>query len=119
MTSLNTLHCQPLLQRTGTLSSALHLSNSTCCETWNICEANGISRADEMFEASSLTANSIQKAPYTSEAKNSAFNLRFGTSPYTWYAENPERGARFASAMAGYVQSTLFQTHITFGEYYF
>ncbi len=62
-------------------------------------------RADEMFEASSLTANSIQKAPYTSEAKDSAFNLRFGTSPYTWYAQNPERGARFASAMAGYVQS--------------
>ncbi|KAI1312683.1 putative O-methyltransferase [Xylaria venustula] len=60
--------------------------------------------ADEMFEASSLTANSIQKAPYTSEAKNSAFNLRFGTSPYTWYSQNPERGARFASAMAGYVQ---------------
>ncbi|KAI6777703.1 O-methyltransferase [Emericellopsis cladophorae] len=60
--------------------------------------------ADEMFEAASMTATSIQKAPFTSEAKNSAFNLRFGTSPYTWYAENPERGARFASAMAGYVQ---------------
>ncbi|KAJ8115123.1 hypothetical protein ONZ43_g4740 [Nemania bipapillata] len=60
--------------------------------------------ADEMFEAASLTANSIQKSPFTSEAKDSAFNLRFGTSPYTWYAQNPERGARFASAMAGYVQ---------------
>lgn len=60
--------------------------------------------ADEMFEAASLTATSIQKTPYLSEAKDSAFNLRFGTSPYTWYAENPERGARFASAMAGYVQ---------------
>jgi len=60
--------------------------------------------ADEMFEAASLTATSIQKTPYTSEAKDSAFNLRFGTSPYTWYAENPERGSRFASAMAGYVQ---------------
>lgn len=69
-------------------------------------------RADEMFEASSLTADSIQKAPFTSEAKDSAFNLRFGTSPYTYYAENPERGARFASAMAGYVQSSsLLTTH--------
>ncbi|KAI1176168.1 putative O-methyltransferase [Nemania sp. FL0916] len=60
--------------------------------------------ADEMFEASSLTASSIEKSPYTSEAVDSAFNLRFGTSPYKWYAENPERGHRFASAMAGYVQ---------------
>ncbi|KAI9148768.1 O-methyltransferase sol2 [Paramyrothecium foliicola] len=60
--------------------------------------------ADEMFEASSLTATSIQKAPYTSKAEDSAFNLRFGTSPYSWYATNKERGARFASAMAGYVQ---------------
>jgi hypothetical protein len=58
-----------------------------------------------MFEASSLTATSIETAPYTSNAEDSAFNLRFGTSPYKWYAENPERGARFASAMAGYVQS--------------
>ncbi|KAK5997658.1 O-methyltransferase sol2 [Cladobotryum mycophilum] len=60
--------------------------------------------ADEMFEAASLTATSIEKTPYTSDAKDSAFNLRFGTSPYVWYAENPERGSRFASAMAGYVQ---------------
>ena len=58
-----------------------------------------------MFEASSLTATSVQKTPFTSKAEDSAFNLRFGTSPYTWYAENPERGARFASAMAGLVQS--------------
>ncbi|EED13646.1 O-methyltransferase, putative [Talaromyces stipitatus ATCC 10500] len=61
--------------------------------------------ADEMFEASSLTATSIEKLPYNSVAEYSAFNLRFGTSPYKWYAENPERGARFASAMAGLVQS--------------
>ncbi|RYC63870.1 hypothetical protein CHU98_g2334 [Xylaria longipes] len=60
--------------------------------------------ADEMFEASSLTASQIQKSPFTSNAEDSAFNLRFGTSPYKWYAENPERGARFASAMAGLVQ---------------
>lgn len=58
-----------------------------------------------MFEASSLTATSIEKSPYTSNAEDSAFNLRFGTSPYKWYAENPKRGARFASAMAGLVQS--------------
>lgn len=61
-----------------------------------------------MFEASSLTATSIEKSPYTSNAQNSAFNLRFGTSPYKWYAENPKRGARFASAMAGLVQSMSF-----------
>ncbi|KAI0483731.1 putative O-methyltransferase [Xylaria cf. heliscus] len=60
--------------------------------------------ADEMFEAASMTASQIQKSPFTSNAADSAFNLRFGTSPYKWYAENPERGARFASAMAGLVQ---------------
>lgn len=65
-------------------------------------------RADEMFEAASLTAASIEKSPYISNAEDSAFNLRFGTSPYKWYAENPKRGARFASAMAGYVQSLLY-----------
>lgn len=64
-----------------------------------------IIRADEMFEAASLTATSIEKAPYTSDAPHSAFNLRFGMSPYQWYAANPERGARFASAMAGWGES--------------
>ena len=54
-----------------------------------------------------MTASQIQKSPFTSNAEDSAFNLRFGTSPYKWYAENPERGARFASAMAGLVQSIL------------
>ena len=58
-----------------------------------------------MFEGASLTATSIQKAPFTAKAEDSAFALRFGVSPYAWYAENPERGARFASAMAGLVQS--------------
>lgn len=58
-----------------------------------------------MFEAASLTATAIEKAPFTSDAANSAFSLRFGTTPYQWYGANPERGARFASAMAGLVQS--------------
>ncbi|KAJ6782176.1 hypothetical protein PWT90_03608 [Aphanocladium album] len=57
-----------------------------------------------MFEAASLTVTSIQKTAYTAEAQGSAFNLRFSMSPYTWYAEKPERAARFASAMAGCVQ---------------
>ncbi|KAI0521825.1 putative O-methyltransferase [Xylaria bambusicola] len=58
-------------------------------------------QADEMFEAASLTATSIQKAPYQSIPEHSAFNIRFGVSPYQWYTSNPERGARFAAAMAG------------------
>ncbi|KAI1141495.1 putative O-methyltransferase [Hypoxylon sp. FL0543] len=61
-------------------------------------------QADEMFEAASLTAKSIENAPYTVDGAHSAFSVRFGTSPYQWYAANPERGARFASAMAGLVQ---------------
>ncbi|KAI0198017.1 putative O-methyltransferase [Astrocystis sublimbata] len=58
-------------------------------------------QADEMFEAASLTATSIQRAPYESTPAYSAFSTRFGISPYQWYAANPERGQRFASAMAG------------------
>ncbi|KAI0154907.1 putative O-methyltransferase [Xylariaceae sp. FL1272] len=58
-------------------------------------------QADEMFEAASLTATSIQQAPHESTAAHSAFNTKFGVSPYEWYASNPERGARFAAAMAG------------------
>ncbi|KAI0190623.1 putative O-methyltransferase [Xylaria flabelliformis] len=58
-------------------------------------------QADEMFEAASLTATSIQQAPYESTQSHSAFNTRFGVSPYQWYATNPDRGARFAAAMAG------------------
>ncbi|KAJ8132488.1 hypothetical protein O1611_g1136 [Lasiodiplodia mahajangana] len=61
-------------------------------------------QADEMFEAASLTATSVQQDPYLSTPAHSAFNIRFGISPYQWYAQNPERGARFASAMAGLVQ---------------
>jgi len=69
-------------------------------------------QADEMFEAASLTATSIEKAPYTSDAAHSAFNLRFGVSPYQWYAANPERGARFASAMAGLGQMNRDMTEL-------
>ncbi|KAI0108553.1 putative O-methyltransferase [Nemania sp. FL0031] len=61
-------------------------------------------QADEMFEAASMTATSVQQDPYLSTPAHSAFNIRFGISPYQWYAQNPERGARFASAMAGLVQ---------------
>ncbi|KAI1124383.1 putative O-methyltransferase [Nemania abortiva] len=61
-------------------------------------------QADEMFEAASLTAASVQQDPFSSTPAHSAFNIRFGISPYQWYAQNPERGARFASAMAGLVQ---------------
>jgi len=58
-----------------------------------------------MFEAASNMANSIEAAPYVSEIGQSAFALRFGMSPYQYYAANPERGSRFAAAMAGYVES--------------
>jgi hypothetical protein len=65
-----------------------------------------------MFEAASLTATSIQRAPYESTPAHSAFNTRFGVSPYQWYAANPERGARFAAAMAGLAKSEpLFPGH--------
>lgn len=61
-----------------------------------------------MFEASSLTATSIEKSPYTSNAEDSAFNHQFGTSPYKLYAENPKHGAQFASVMAFLVQNLSF-----------
>jgi trans-aconitate methyltransferase len=61
-------------------------------------------QADEMFEAASYMANSVEAAPYVSDIGHSAFALRFGMSPYQYYAANPERGSRFAAAMAGYVE---------------
>ncbi|KAI1827428.1 putative O-methyltransferase [Xylaria intraflava] len=67
-------------------------------------EATIAFQADEMFEAASLTATSVEQQPFTSTPDNSAFNIRFGTTPYKWYAANPARGARFAAAMAGLVQ---------------
>ncbi|OTB15866.1 hypothetical protein K445DRAFT_22184 [Daldinia sp. EC12] len=59
---------------------------------------------DEMFEAASLTASSIEKNPYTVDVDHSAFTLRFGLPPFRWYVANPERGTRFALAMAGFAQ---------------
>ncbi|CAI6270194.1 unnamed protein product [Periconia digitata] len=61
-------------------------------------------QADEMFEAASLMAAAIEKAPESLDVAQSAFQLRFGMTPYEWYAANPERGSRFAAAMAGYGQ---------------
>jgi hypothetical protein len=58
-----------------------------------------------MFEASPYTADIIQKEPYKSDAMNSAFALHNGLPPYQWYAEHPDKAARFAAAMAGYVKS--------------
>ena len=58
-----------------------------------------------MFEAAPFLADVVQKEPYKSDAMNSAFAMHFGIPPYKWYGEHPDRAARFAAAMAGYVHS--------------
>lgn len=70
-----------------------------------------LDRADEIFEAASLMATAVEKAPESLDVAQSAFQLRFGMTPYQWYNLNPERGSRFAAAMAGYGQSTSGTLH--------
>lgn len=62
-------------------------------------------QADEMFEASSLLGDCIERYPSQSDTTHCAFAMRHGKPLFEWYAERPDRAGRFAAAMAGYVQS--------------
>ncbi|KAI2639022.1 putative O-methyltransferase [Hypomontagnella submonticulosa] len=70
---------------------------------------------NETFEAASLTATAIERAPYTSDSPHSAFHLRFGTDSYTWYKENQDRATNFASAMAGVSRMNRARTELRDG----
>ncbi|KAJ5266788.1 O-methyltransferase [Penicillium angulare] len=59
---------------------------------------------DEMFEAASLLGDSIDQNPHSYDPMTSPFAMRHGTSPYKWYAERPEKAARFMAGMAAYSQ---------------
>lgn len=56
---------------------------------------------DEMFRAASETSSSLQASPYKFDGLNSPFATRHKLPAYEYYKANPEKGARFARAMAG------------------
>ena len=60
-----------------------------------------------MFKAASATAECLRKAPFVSDRVNTPFHTRFGDSLYEFYAKDPEKGERFARAMAGVVKCEL------------
>ncbi|KAF2259438.1 S-adenosyl-L-methionine-dependent methyltransferase [Lojkania enalia] len=67
-------------------------------------EALLLSQVDEMFRAASESSTCVQNTPFESDSVNSPFATRFGKPAYLWYAENPEKGVRFARGMAGVAQ---------------
>lgn len=64
-------------------------------------------RMDEMFRAASDTAQSLLQQPHKFDSANSPFATRHKLSAYQYYERNPEKGARFARAMAGVTQCKL------------
>ncbi|KAK1948744.1 S-adenosyl-L-methionine-dependent methyltransferase [Colletotrichum sublineola] len=68
-----------------------------------ICALLG-SQVDEMFRAASEASACVRNAPFESGGVHSPFATRHGKPPYLWYAENPEKGVRFAKSMAGAAQ---------------
>ena len=54
-----------------------------------------------MFRAASETSSCFAKAPFQSDSINSPFHTRFGVPLWEYYQKYPEKGVRFARAMAG------------------
>ncbi|KAF4962502.1 hypothetical protein FSARC_9425 [Fusarium sarcochroum] len=67
-------------------------------------EALLLGQVDEIFKAASASATWVQKAPFESDGINSPFVTRHGKPLYSWYAENPEQGVRFARGMSAVAQ---------------
>lgn len=72
------------------------------------CEQN---RLDEMLKAASSTADSLQEHPTKADSIHCAFNKHHKVPIFDYYTKFPDRGARFAKAMAGATRSKW-----TFGE---
>ncbi|CAO2658327.1 Nn.00g060500.m01.CDS01 [Neocucurbitaria sp. VM-36] len=56
---------------------------------------------DEFFRAASETSASIKESPLVTDGQRNAFVTRHGTDLFQFYKQDPQRAARFASAMAG------------------
>ncbi|KAI0138072.1 O-methyltransferase-domain-containing protein [Hypoxylon sp. NC0597] len=59
---------------------------------------------DDMFRAASEASGIIRGSPFASDALNSAFHQRFGTTLYRYFEERPEKTRRFAQAMSCWAQ---------------
>jgi 2-polyprenyl-3-methyl-5-hydroxy-6-metoxy-1,4-benzoquinol methylase len=64
-------------------------------------KANMFDRLDEFFKAASETSASIKESPTITDGQRNAFVTRHGTDLFQFYKQDPQRAARFASAMAG------------------
>ena len=60
-----------------------------------------------MFQAASETSACVRMSPTDPDMRVTPFEVKHGRPAYQWYRENPEKGARFALAMAGVTQSRL------------
>ena len=60
-----------------------------------------------MFKAASETSACVRMSPMDPDIRITPFEVKHGQPAYQWYRENPQKGARFALAMAGLTQSEL------------
>jgi hypothetical protein len=67
-------------------------------------------RLDEFFQAASETSKSIKESLAEAHGQKNAFMTRHGTDLFQFYRRDPERAARFASAMAGLSRRTHAQS---------
>jgi hypothetical protein len=65
-------------------------------------------RLDEFFRAASETSISIKESLTEANGQKNAFVTRHGTDLFQFYKGDPERAARFASAMAGVSRRTYY-----------
>ncbi|KAH7115008.1 O-methyltransferase-domain-containing protein [Dendryphion nanum] len=56
---------------------------------------------DEMFRAASETSTIVRSDPFKGDSIHSPFHAKHGLTAYEYYAKFPEKGGRFARAMAG------------------
>ncbi|KAF2686243.1 S-adenosyl-L-methionine-dependent methyltransferase [Lentithecium fluviatile CBS 122367] len=62
---------------------------------------------DEMMKAASATADSLKASPYEADSVHCAFNKHHDIPIFDYYTKYPERGGRFAKAMAGATKSNF------------
>lgn len=64
---------------------------------------------DDMLKAAGDSGVSLKTTPHEDDSEHCPFKTRHGLSAFNYFSQHPEKGGRFARAMAGIVKSTFYK----------
>ncbi|KAL8758327.1 MAG: hypothetical protein Q9199_001583 [Rusavskia elegans] len=87
-----------------------HTSSSALLAKDSDLRATALREMDEMFRAASETSAFLAQKPDRSDSMHSPFQTRFQMPIFQYYAQNPPKAKRFATAMAAVTQDVSADT---------